>query len=78
MSTKKSVWTIEDNPQHITEGEVWRVKVGGTGLKACRVLALTSKTVQLMEMPFSHLKPFIELSRVTWLEKVEDEQPEEM
>lgn len=41
-------------------------------LKTCKVLELTQYTAKIMEMPYSHLQPTLELGRIRFIEKVEE------
>lgn len=66
----KRVWTEGDNPQELTQDSIWHVRIPPDAkVMVCKIVALTSKTVTLMEMPFSHIKRHHEINRINFIER---------
>lgn len=62
---------LNDDLQELNEGEIWLVSIPGQHtVKTVKIVQLTTKTVQVEEMPRSYVKPIYQIKHLTFLEKV--------
>lgn len=64
--------------QELRRDDVWHVRIGASlSTKTCKLLNVSHYMVQLMEVPFSYLKPWHELATVKFIEKVSGDEPKD-